>query len=233
MVRQLRAAILALALVVPAGHVVMAQAGTELMMAQSRDSQPSAGVEEPCLERLVLPQDQTDLDTSARDIAWILAGGRSIDPIQDGGVGHRRKVVPPRVLKWPEGTDIRVACAYRHGGLRRWRVGQAPTVAHVRALVSRMKRATGLALNMVHGEHLRPDHTINISVTDDFIPEDFDPRGRDTERHRKYQTIDAGKRIGETSCWIGIFYDDADRLKYAHLTISFKRYADAEVSRSA
>ena len=110
-------------------------------------------------------------------------------------------------------------------------MGEAPTVAHVRALVSRMKRATGLALTMVHAEHLIPDNSINIRVSDEFVGEDFDPGGRDEERHRKYRHIGAGKRIGNASCAAQIFYDDDRRMKYAHLLVSFKRYADGEVSR--
>ena len=78
MVRRLRAAVLALALVVPAGHVVMAQDDAELVVAGSADSLPLAGVQESCGTPPVSPDDQAARDQHARDIVWILAGDAEI-----------------------------------------------------------------------------------------------------------------------------------------------------------
>ncbi len=97
--------------------------------------------------------------------------------------------------------------------------------------MGRLRQATGLALDLGKGWHPRPDNTINIRVLDDYVLDEWDPSGRDGERHRKYQYIVAGKFIGDVGCWVRIFHDDAYRIKYAHLTPWFDRYADAEVSR--
>ena len=78
MVGRIQTLVLALALVVPAGHVVMAQEGAELVVAQSSDGQPPAGVEDSCLMPPFVPERQPF--GRGRPICPFHGVGNDIDP---------------------------------------------------------------------------------------------------------------------------------------------------------
>ena len=228
MTGRLLAATLALGLLVPTP-----------LVAQTSDSDSLLSGYDSCPSPPFSPNDQAIVDRRARDIAWILAGGRADNLAEDGGINWRRDGLPSHVLKWPAGAAITVAFAplrtsadmRRNPERRQWKLRRAPMDARVEAVVGRLEEATGLALALTRGFHLKPDRTINIMVADDVALADWEPMGLDWDQRQAFRNTLGMKRIGAVGCQTEIFYDHSGRMTHAHLVVGFDDYTEADVSR--
>ena len=136
------------------------------------------------------------------------------------------------MLKWAEGTAIKVAYRYLYVNPDLRSVERAPTGARVEALVGRLRAATGLALELVGKWPLTRDHSIDVVVVDGNIPDLTDTSdGIAISRKRKHQKMHPLTRIGKAYCAARVYHDEAHRLKIASLFLGFHGYAEADVSR--